>query len=220
MVGIFDNREQAGELLATEISKLKLSLMNVTVVAIPRGGVVVGAAISRKLGVPLTVLAIKKLGAPTNPELAIGAVASHGEPVLDRWLIADLGISGDFVKKEVRTKRREAAAREKFLGLALVRSEFEDKVVVVVDDGLATGQTAKAAAKILRQNKVSKLILAVPCASPVTVDFLKDDYDQIVCLIEDPNLEAVGQYYRDFRPVADSEVKELLQSIDNWTTRH
>lgn len=212
---IFSGRQEAGALLADEISKLKLDFKNVTVAAIPRGGIVVGAAVAARLSVPLRALVVKKLGAPTNPELAIGAVASHGAPVLDRWMISELGISGDFLQKEIRTKKKEAAVREKFLGSVQSEEEFKGKTVVVVDDGLATGQTVKAAAKILRQFKVSSLILAVPCATPSTVDLLKDDFDQIVCLMRDPNFEAVGQYYRDFRPVSDQQAKEILEKASN-----
>lgn len=207
---IFDDRNHAGKLLAEEISKLNLNLKEVVVAAIPRGGVVVGAAIAKELSIPLAVVVIKKLGAPTNPELAIGAVASHGAPVLDRWLISDLGVSNDFLTKEIRTKKKEALGRENFLGVSLGSYQLEAKVVVVVDDGLATGQTARAASKILRRYKVSQLILAVPCATPSTLELLKNDYDRIISLVKDPYLEAVGQYYRDFRPVEDSEVKELL----------
>lgn len=208
---IFSDRQEAGALLADEISKLKLDFKNVTVAAIPRGGIVVGAAVAARLSVPLRALVVKKLGAPTNPELAIGAVTSHGAPVLDRWMISELGVSGDFLQKEIRTKKKEAAVREKFLGSVPSEEEFRDKAVIVVDDGLATGQTAKAAAKILRQYNVSSLILAVPCATPATVDLLKDDFDQIVCLVRDVNLEAVGQYYRDFHPVEDEEAKQILK---------
>ena len=212
----FDNREHAGKLLADEILQLKLDLDNTIVAAVPRGGVVVGAQVAKSLGVALTALVIKKLGAPANPELAIGAVASHGPPVLDRWLIAELGVSGDWLKREVRTKRREAHVREKFLGVELLGDQFKGRIVIVVDDGLATGQTVRAAAKILRQARAGELILAVPCANPSTIDLLKDDFDRIVCLVPDPNLEAVGQYYRDFRPVEDEEAKDLLdRTIDN-----
>lgn len=210
---IFDNREHAGELLANEISKLNLSLAKVIIAAIPRGGIVVGTAVAKSLKLPLTALVIKKLGAPTNPELAIGATAAHGEPVLDRWLIADLKVSREFIKKEVRTKKREALVREKFLGISPDKVQFEGRIVIVVDDGLATGQTAKAAAKFLRQSKARELILAVPCATPATIEFLKSDYERIVCLVPDPNLQAVGQYYGDFRPVSDAEAKELLATI-------
>lgn len=213
---IFSDRQEAGALLADEISKLKLDFKNVIVAAVPRGGIVVGAAVAARLSVPLTALVVKKLGAPSNPELAIGAVASHGAPVLDRWMISELGVSGDFLQKEIRTKKKEAAAREKFLGTTPSEEEFRGKTVIVTDDGLATGQTAKAAAKIIRRYKVSRLILAVPCATPATVNLLKDDFDQIVCLIRDVNLEAVGKYYRDFHPVEDEEAKQILrEAIDN-----
>lgn len=207
---VFENREHAGELLADEISKLKLDFGDVVVAAIPRGGIVVGAAIAVRLSVPFEALVVKKLGAPTNPELAIGAVGSHGSPVLDRWLISELSVPGDWLKREIRTKKREAAVREKFLGVEFGEEKFKGKTVVVVDDGLATGQTAKAAAKILRQCHVGRLILAVPCANPSTIEILGDDFDRIICLVRDPNLEAVGQYYRDFRPVEDEEAKKLL----------
>ncbi|MBI3282541.1 phosphoribosyltransferase [Candidatus Curtissbacteria bacterium] len=210
MVGKFDNREHAGRLLGDETSKLKLDLQNTVVAAIPRGGIMVAAAVRARLGVPFTALVIKKLGAPANPELAIGAVGAHGSPVLDRWLISELSVPADWLKKEIRTKRKEAAAREKFLGAGSREEEFMGKTVIVVDDGLATGQTAKAAAKILRQYGASGLILAVPCANPSTIDLLRDDFDQIICLIADPNLEAVGQFYIDFRPVEDKEAKQLL----------
>lgn len=207
---IFENREHAGRLLAVELSKLKLDKKSAVIAAIPRGGVAVGVVIAKELALPLTALVVKKLGAPTNPELAIGAIGSFGTPVLDRWLIAELGIRRDWLKREIRTKKREAAAREKFLGVTPSEDLFGDKVVIVVDDGLATGQTAKAAAKILRQLAASKLILAVPCAAPVTLDKLADNFDEIICLERDPSLEAVGQFYHDFRPVEDEEVKDIL----------
>lgn len=210
MVGIFENREHAGELLATEISKLKLSLENLIIAAIPRGGIVVGAAVSQKLGVPLSVLVVKKLGAPGNPELAIGATASYGAPVLDRWLIADLDVSRDYLKKEIIKKRKEAASRESFLGIKLTADTFSGRVVIVVDDGIATGQTARAAAKIIRKFGPLKLILAVGCASPTVIDQLKGEYDEIICPIISEELFAVGQFYRDFRPISDEEAKQLL----------
>lgn len=207
---VFNNRKHAGELLADEISKLKLDLQNVVVAAIPRGGIVVGAAVSERLSVPLAALVVKKLGAPTNPELAIGAVGSHGAPVLDRWMISELAVPADWLKKEIRTKKREAAAREKFLGISTSEEEFGGKTVIVVDDGLATGQTARAAAKILRRYQITSLVLAVPCATPTTLHLLRDDFDDTICLVRDSNLEAVGQYYRDFRPIGDEEVKKIL----------
>ena len=209
---LFDNRYQAGELLARRLKKLKLSPKSALVVAIPRGGAVVGEAIAQSLGLPLTCVVIKKLGAPFNPELAIGATAAAGKPVLDRWLIADLDVGADYLKKELIKKKKEARSREKFLGVTLAKERIIGKVLVVVDDGLATGQTAKAAAKVIRAFGPKKLILAVPCASPVTMELVKEDYDEIVCLEISPDLFAVGQFYRDFRPVSDKEVKSILTS--------
>ena len=207
---IFEDRRHAGEVLAQELANLKLDPKKSIVAAIPRGGVVVGKVVSERLSIPLTVIVIKKLGAPNNPELAIGATASFGKPVLDRWLIRDLGVLPDYLKKEIIKKRKEAASRESFLGVKTDPKLFGDKIVIVVDDGIATGQTAKAAAKIMRKFSLSKIILAVGCASPSTIDLLRKDYDEIVVPEISQDLFAVGQFYRDFRTVEDEEVKEIL----------
>ncbi len=207
---IFKNRREAGELLARRLSKLKLSPSKTLIVGIARGGVVVADAIAKRLSLPLGVIVIKKLGAPTNPELAIGAVASHGEAVLDHWLIGDLAVSADYLKKEILKKKKEARSREKFLGIGNSEAKFRGKTVVVVDDGLATGQTAKAASKILKQFSARSLILAVPCAAPSTLVQVEGDYDRVICLDVSSDFEAVGQFYSDFRPVSDEEVKQLL----------
>src|SRR3990167_3571969 len=198
---IFENRLQAGEILAKKLSRLDLKAEESVVVAVPRGGVVVARQVSSTLNIPLKVIVIKKLGAPTNPELAIGAVASFGKPVIDRWLTKDLGVSETYIKKEVYNKKREARAREKFLGVKLEPKDFEKKQVVVVDDGLATGQTVKMAARILKQFNVAKLILGVPCAPTSVLKRLSSDYDEILCVEERDDFMAVGQFYKDFRPV-------------------
>ncbi len=208
---LFENRTHAGEQLAKKLSRLKLKPREAVVVGIPRGGVVVANVIARGLQMPLKVVIIKKLSAPANPELAIGAISSHGLPVLDRWLIADLGISSDYLKKEIIKKRKEARSREKFLQAPITNGDFEGRTVIVVDDGLATGQTARAAAKILKAAKAAKIILAVPCASPGTLEAVGGDFDKIVCLEERADFWAVGQFYRDFRPVSDEEVKQILK---------
>ncbi|OGD84878.1 hypothetical protein A2165_03450 [Candidatus Curtissbacteria bacterium RBG_13_40_7] len=207
---VFEDRYQAGELLAKKLKKLKLPLQKSVIAAIPRGGVIIAEAIRNSLSIPIVCIVIKKLGAPFNPELAIGATVSSGPPVIDRWLVADLGVSQDFLKKEIIKKKKEAKAREKLLGQSINNMNFESKFVIVCDDGLATGQTAKAAAKVIRTYKPAKVILAVPCASPSAIELVKDEYDRVICLVIDENLMAVGQFFKDFRPVEDREVKEIL----------
>lgn len=207
---IFENRKQAGQLLVKELKKRKIPRKYSIIVGIPRGGMVVAFEIAKKFSLPLEALVIKKLGAPHNEELAIGAVGVYGEPVLDLWTIRELKIPSDYIEKELIVKKREARVRESFLGTLNAKETFQGKNVVVVDDGLATGQTVKAAAKILEKFGVKSMILAVPCAASSIISQLDGIYDKIVCLAIESNLEAVGQLYKDFRPVSDEEVKKLL----------
>jgi len=199
-------------MLAEKLKHRKLFPKDSIIASIPRGGVVVGEAISQTLLIPQVAVVIKKLGSVNNPELAIGAIASFGKPVLDRWLIKDLDIEGSYLKKEIKKKQKEAQRREKFLGQSAEFNKYKNKNVIVVDDGLATGQTARAAAKVIKAFNPKKLILAVPCASPVTIELVKDDYDEVICPQISADLVAVGQFYRDFKPISDSEVKSILTS--------
>ena len=211
---IFKDRKHAGILLARRLLKFKLNLKNTIVAAIPRGGVAVGLEVADLLNAAIFPLVIKKIGAPQNPELAIGACASFGKPVWDRWLIADLNISADYLKKELLNKKREALAREKFLNVRISPAKFKDKQVIIVDDGLATGQTVIAASKIIRAFGPKELILAVPCGSPGVIEKVGKDYDKVICVFQTADYWAVGQFYKDFAPVSDSEVKEML-SVKN-----
>jgi len=211
---IYENREDAGFVLATELRKLKLFPKRTIVVGIARGGVVVAKVIADILKLPFFVLVIKKIGAPYNTELAIGAVGSVGKPVLDKELVKELGVEADYVRNQVSKMRLEAKARGKYLGIKITRDTVLGKNIVVVDDGLATGQTAKAAALILKSLKAKKLVLAVPVSAYSTLEFLEKYWDRIVCPTKVTDFMAVGQFYRDFGPVTDEEVKKLL-TIDN-----
>lgn len=207
---IYDDRDEAGFVLANLISRKRIDRKKIVICAIPRGGIIVGSKVSQKLKIPMAPLVIKKLSAPTNPELAIGATASFGKPVLDRWLIADIGVSASYLRKEIIKKKREARLREKFLGFEDIGKVIKDKVVIVVDDGIATGQTVRMAAKVLRLFGAKKIVLAMPCAPKLVTEQVKGEYDEVICPEIREDFMAVGQFYRDFRPVRDEEVKEIL----------
>ncbi|MDO8486711.1 MAG: phosphoribosyltransferase family protein [Candidatus Curtissbacteria bacterium] len=209
---IFENREQAGKFLATEIGKLKLAPKKSIIAAIARGGVVVGQEVAKALKIPLKVLVIKKIGAPQNPELAIGAVSASGKSFLDYWFIRDLKVSQSFLKKEINKKRKEAQERENLLGIELKEADFRGKTAIIVDDGLATGASARAAAKVVRDFGTDKIILALPCGFPKELGKIKDDFDKVICLRASADFWAVGQFYRDFRPIEDEDVKTILNS--------
>lgn len=206
----FESRWQAGRLLA---EKLKKYGKNCTVLAIPRGGVVLGAEIAKELSCPLDVIITRKLGAPGNPELAIGATTSNGGIVLDRDLIDKLGVNQHYIHLEHKEQLAEARRRRKLYSQGK-QSEIAKKTVILVDDGIATGATIEASIHAVREEKPSKVIIAVPVAPPHTVNRLKTIVDDFVALSTPEHFWAIGEFYDDFPQVTDEEVVKILREAN------
>lgn len=181
--------------------------------AIPRGGVVVGAEIAAELKAPLTALPVKKIPAPSNPELAIGAVGPWGKPIFDDQLISALQVSQHSLKPEVKKAKDEVGRRVREYRLG--KPEFGGKTIVITDDGIATGSTIMLAAKLVSSLSPKSLILAVPVAPKSTVESLQSQFDRVVVLLQPEDFRAVGQFYYDFPEVNDDEVIKLLRGLEN-----
>ena len=207
----FKNREQAGELLA---EKLKNYGKDSLVLAIPRGGMVIGAIIAKALSCPLDVIITRKLGAPGNPELAIGATTSKGGIVLDRDLMDRLGITQDYIHNEHKNQLTEARRREKLYSKGK-EPEIKGKAVILVDDGIATGATIDAAIAALKEGNPKKIIIAVPVAPPQTVERLKHQVDRFIVLSTPESFWAIGELYEDFPQVSDEKVIKLLEESNS-----
>lgn len=219
---MFPNRQQAGLLLAREIAEFlkdaQVSKDKVIVLALPRGGIPVALEIALVLGAPLDVLAAKKIGAPGQPELAIGAVTSDGTTVLDQALTDYLNVSPVYLQAEKeylvnRIKALEQTWRKSASVEAVL--DFNDKYAIVVDDGVATGMTAIAAARSLREHGARQLIFATPVASTNAVSRLQQEYDHTIALEIPSEFKAVGQFYLDFHQVEDMEVVRALTLAAN-----
>ncbi|MCE5197912.1 MAG: phosphoribosyltransferase [Armatimonadota bacterium] len=204
------NRRQAGEELARALESYKDS--DCIVLAIPRGGVVVASEIADRLGFDLDVIVPRKLRAPMQPELAIGAVASWGdhERMLDERTIRLLGVSQEYVDREAETQLTEINRRLLAYRGTTEPPSVAGRVAMLVDDGIATGYTMRAAAIAVRNLAAQHIILAVPVAPPDSLESLQPYVDEIVCLKTPTSFIAVGYWYRDFEQVSDDEVINLL----------
>jgi predicted phosphoribosyltransferase len=207
---MFRNRTEAGIRLGEKLGKYR-DRRDVIVLALPRGGVVTGFEVARLLNVPLDVLIVRKIGFPGQEELAAGAVSETGSVVLNRDIVAMGGLSEEFLQREIGRQKQEIDRRvalyrggERLAGLA-------GRTVILVDDGVATGATVKAAVAALKEEKLVKLVLALPVAPPDTVNVLRAMVDELVCLETPQYFMAVGAHYQDFTQVADEEVVKLLQ---------
>ena len=204
---VFESREEAGTLLA---DKLKKYGKDCVVLAIPRGGVVVGAQIAHALSCPLEVIITRKLSAPDNPELAIGATSSKGGLVLDQELIKRLKVTKGYIRSELSRQQKEARRREKVY-LKGETIHITDKTVILVDDGIATGATIEVAIQAVKEAKPARVILAVPVAPPATVERLKNSVDELVVLSTPEHFWAIGEFYSSFPQISDEEVVSILR---------
>jgi len=203
----FADRIDAAHRLATALRALNVA--SPIVLGIPRGGVVLSAIVAQDLGIDQGVVIARKLRAPRQPELAIGAVTPDGALCLDEALARASGVDERYIAEEKTYQIAEARRRERIFGY-FAHPKLADRTAIVIDDGLATGATAVAALRSMRNRQPARLIFAVPVGSPYAVDLLQPEADDILCLIIDANFHSVGQYYEDFRPVTDAEVLGLL----------
>jgi putative phosphoribosyl transferase len=205
----FPNRADAGRLLAEKLENY-VGRSDVVVLGLPRGGVPVAYEVAQRLGAPLDVFVVRKLGVPGFEELAAGAIASGGVRVLNEDVIralpnADQLIESVTEKETVELERREQTYRD-----GRPAPELRNRVVILVDDGLATGATMRAAVAALRQRGVAKIVVAAPVGAPETCRELEQEADETICAITPEFFQAVGQYYEDFSQTSDEEVRELL----------
>jgi predicted phosphoribosyltransferase len=209
MEGAFPNRAEAGRLLAQKLSKYA-GRDDVIVLGLPRGGVPVAYEVARALGVPLDVFIVRKLGVPGFEELAVGAIASGGVRVLNEDVMRALPNVDEIIESVTAREAAEMERREKSYRDGRPAPELRDRTVILVDDGLATGATMRAAVKALRQRGAAKIVVAVPVGPPDTCREFEDVADEIVCATAPELFQAVGQYYEDFSQTTDDEVRELL----------
>ena len=199
------NREAAGRALA-EALRTYANQPNVTVLALPRGGVPVARAVADALHAPMDVLLVRKLGVPWQPELAFGAIAEGGARVINETF----GLRPEQVERVVAEEQAELDRRAQVFRGDKPPAEVRRRVILVVDDGLATGSTMDAAIRSLRQRGAGKIVVAVPVGPPDTCNRLRSLADEVVCLDQPEPFDAVGVWYEDFHQMTDNEVRALL----------
>lgn len=206
----FRDRVEAGRELGALLARRFRGRDDVLVLGLPRGGVVVACEVAELLEAPLDVLVVRKLGFPGQDELAIGAIASGGVQVLNEALLVQTGLPRDRIEAVVARERAELERREELYRGERAPPELAGKVVIVVDDGLATGATMLAAVEALRSRSPARIVVAVPTAPRQTCEALADVADDVICLRQPDPFYAVGLSYEDFAEVSDDEVRRLL----------
>jgi putative phosphoribosyl transferase len=211
---IFQNRYDAGRQLARRLDHLA-GRDDLIVLALPRGGVPVASEVARALGAPLDVLIVRKIGTPGREELAVGAIASGGVIVVNEEIADQLGITPGEIRDLAVPEQIELARRQRIYRDDRPFPDLHDKVVVLVDDGLATGSTMRAAVQAVRKLGPARIVVAVPVGAGETCSRLRKAADEVVCVEEPEPFFAVGNWYDDFDQTSDAEVRELLEENSN-----
>ena len=214
--GHFENRREAGRMLADALAGVELH--DPVILALPRGGVPVGFEVARRLKAPLDILMVRKIGAPGHEEYGIGALVDGASPqvVIDQASAKMVGATPEYIEREVARQLAEIERRRVSYGSSMA-VPLEGRAAVVVDDGIATGGTVKAALKALRKSGAGEIVLAVPVAPQSSLIDLQQWCDRIVCLASPEPFYAVGAHYADFSQTDDAEVVELLARAKEWT---
>ena len=210
---IFKNRQQAGQLLANEV--VRQGYKDPVVLGLPRGGVPIAAEVAAKLKAPLDIILVRKIGAPMQAELAIGAVVDGDAPeiVRNERLIRELGISEDEFIEDAQRQLEIIEARRKLWVAGRPRIPVKDKTAIIVDDGIATGATVRASLKALKRQGPMRTVVATPVAPLQAVEDLQQEADDVICLETPGYFGAIGFFYRDFSQVSDAEVSRLLEGM-------
>ena len=206
---IFRDRTEAGRVLASKLTKY-LNQVNTVILALPRGGVPVAYEIGKELGLPVDIFVVRKLGVPGHEELAMGAIASGGVRHINRDVVDQLRIDSETIDVASRREQKEIERRERLYRSQRPSVDVRNKTVILVDDGLATGSTMRAAIAALRQHRPARIVVAVPTAAPQTCSEIADEVDEIICAATPETFYAVGQWYQEFSQTTDDEVRELL----------
>jgi len=207
---LFQDRHDAGQRLAEQLPQYRGT--DAIVLGLPRGGVVVAYEVARALDLPLDVAIVRKIGAPGNPEYAIGAIAENGELSLNEEEIEAYGIPRTYVDREMARQQQEIAGRKQRYRDGRGLPPLRDRTAIVIDDGVATGFTTATALKAVRKEHPRRIVLAVPVAPRETLGWLASLADEVVCLDTPEPFLAVGRFYVDFSQVGDDEVRRLLDA--------
>ncbi|TVR84028.1 MAG: phosphoribosyltransferase [Rhodospirillales bacterium] len=216
----FTDRTEAGRLLAARLGHL--SDRRPLIMALPRGGVPVGFEVAQALGAPLDVVFVRKIGAPGHPELAVAAVVDGDTPelVVNREIAQATGADDAYIARVEAAELRTIAERHRLYRTGRRGGSLAGRTVIVVDDGIATGSTMRAALKALRQKQPARLVVAVPVAPPDTLATLREEVDEVVCLASPESFIAIGAFYQDFRQTTDEDVIALLKQAAATGSNH
>jgi len=207
---LFTDRREAGRVLADRLGRY--AGPRTAILALPRGGIPVGYEVARALGAPLDVFVVRKLGVPGHEELAMGALASGDVVMLDPELVRELRLTREEIDPVIERERRELDRRERLYRRGAPPPDVRDRTVILVDDGLATGSTMRAAIAALRKLGPARVVVAVPVAAPETCEAMDEIADDVVCAVTPEPFRAVGLWYEDFGQTTDQEVQDLLQA--------